>query len=60
MGLVLSRSIGQSVMIGDDIEIKVAAIGSGKARLFIVAPKDVPVHRREVWVKMQQKVEAPR
>ena len=47
--LCLSRSIGQKIMIGDGIEIMVVDIGRGKAKLGITAPKEVPVHRREVY-----------
>jgi len=47
--LVLSRNVEQTIMIGDDIEIKVVDIRGGKVRLGITAPKSVSVHRLEVY-----------
>lgn len=47
--LVLSRQRDESIMIGDDIEIMVVDIRGDKVRLGIVAPKDVPIHRKEVY-----------
>lgn len=45
--LILSRKCGESIMIGDEIEIRVLAIGDGKTRLGITGPAWVPVHQRE-------------
>jgi carbon storage regulator len=47
--LVLARDIGESIRIGDDIIIQVVTSSSGKLRLGITAPKDIPVHREEVY-----------
>jgi carbon storage regulator len=47
--LVLSRKKNESIVINDDITIVVAQIRGDKVRLGIEAPKDVPVHRREVF-----------
>jgi len=47
--LVLSRSIEQVIMIGDEIEVKVVEVRGGKVKLGINAPKNVSVHRREVY-----------
>lgn len=47
--LVLSRQRDQSIMIGDEIEITVVDIRGDKVRLGINAPKDVMVHRKEVY-----------
>jgi len=47
--LVLTRKISESIMIGDDIEIMVVSIGSDKVRIGVRAPKDVPVHRLELY-----------
>ena len=50
MGLVLSRKVGESVMIGDDVEVTFVKKCSGdKIRLAIDAPARVSVHRKEVW-----------
>jgi carbon storage regulator len=47
--LVLSRSKDQRIVIGDNIVITVVEVRGDKVRLGIEAPKDVPVHRREVY-----------
>ena len=47
--LVLTRETDQSIMIGDDIEIVVLAVQGGKVRLGINAPRNVPVHRKEIY-----------
>lgn len=47
--LVLSRKIGDSIMVGDEIEITILEIRSGQVKLGILAPGDIPVHRLEVW-----------
>ena len=49
MPLVLSRLKGETIIIGDDIEITVVGIKGNTARLSITAPPDVPVHRKEVY-----------
>src|SRR5512136_2467961 len=47
--LVLSRKINESIVINDDITIVVIEIRGDKVRLGVEAPKEVPVHRREVF-----------
>jgi len=47
--LVLSRKVGESIIISEDITITVIEIVKGKIRLGIVAPVEVPVHRKEVY-----------
>jgi len=47
--LVLSRKKNESIVINNDITITIVEIRGDKVRLGIVAPKDVPVHRQEVW-----------
>ena len=47
--LVLSRKKSETIVIGDDIVITVVEVRGDKVRLGIEAPKDVPVHRREVY-----------
>ena len=47
--LVLSRKKNESIVINDDITIVVVEIRPDKVRLGIEAPKEVPVHRREVF-----------
>ena len=47
--LVLSRKKNESIVINDDIKIVVVEIRGDKVRLGVEAPKEVPVHRREVY-----------
>jgi carbon storage regulator len=47
--LVLSRKKNESIVIANDIVITVVEVRGDKVRLGIVAPKDVPVHREEVY-----------
>ena len=47
--LVLSRKQGESIVVNDDITIVVVEIRGDKVRLGVEAPKDVPVHRNEVY-----------
>lgn len=47
--LVLSRKKNESIVINNDVVITVVEIRGDKVRLGIVAPKDVPVHRQEVY-----------
>lgn len=52
--LVLTRKINESIMIDDRIEIKVIQIEEGKIKLGISAPKDVSIHRKEIYLEIQQ------
>jgi len=47
--LILSRKLNEQIVIGDQIVITVVAIRGGNVRLGIDAPKDVPVHRQEIY-----------
>jgi carbon storage regulator len=51
--LVLTRKAKQSIMIGDEIEIKVLSNDGFKVRLGIQAPSNVPVHRTEIYLEIQ-------
>lgn len=51
--LVLTRKENQSIMIGDDIEIKVLDLKENQVKIGIVAPRTVTVHRREVYLAIQ-------
>jgi len=52
--LVLSRFRDQKVMIGDDISITVVDIRGDKVRLAFSAPRDIIIHRQEVYDKIQK------
>jgi carbon storage regulator len=53
--LVLSRRRAQSIVVGENVEIKVIDILGNKIRLGIVAPKSIPVHRKEVFDSINNK-----
>ncbi|HHT36126.1 MAG: carbon storage regulator CsrA [Candidatus Wallacebacter cryptica] len=52
--LVLTRKINESIIIGDDIKIIVVDVRGDQVKLGIEAPKDVSVHREEIYADIQQ------
>ncbi len=52
--LVLSRQKDESIIIGDDVEVTIVDIRGDKVRLGITAPKNITVHRREVYEAIQR------
>ena len=51
--LILTRKLGESITIGDDIKVSVLGIHGRQVRLGIDAPAEVVVHREEVYVRIQ-------
>jgi len=51
--LVLTRKKSESIMIGDGIEIKIIAIEGDSVKIGIEAPRDIEVHRKEVYLAIQ-------
>ena len=51
--LVLSRKLNESIVINDDIVVTVLSVKGDRVRLGINAPGEIPVHRQEVYEKMQ-------
>jgi len=47
--LVIKRKPGESVVIGDDIEVTVVSVDKNSVRLAVQAPRALPVYRRELW-----------
>jgi carbon storage regulator len=52
--LVLGRQKDESIMIGDNVEVIIIDVRGDKVRLGITAPKDIPVHRKEVYEAIQR------
>jgi carbon storage regulator len=52
--LVLSRRVGESVTIGNDIVIKIVSVSGSQIRLGITAPREVRVLREEIFIAMQE------
>jgi carbon storage regulator len=51
--LVLTRKPGQSIMIGDGVEVQVLSVAGEKVRLGITAPRDVSIFRNEVYARIE-------
>jgi carbon storage regulator len=52
--LILSRRSGESIMIGDDVRITILNARGNQVRIGVDASKDTPVHREEIYQRMQQ------
>jgi carbon storage regulator len=52
--LVLTRKTGEAIQIGDDIEIMVVSIKGDQIKLGINAPKNIEIHRKEVYLEIQR------
>ena len=51
--LILTRRIGETLMVGDDVTITVLGVKGNQVRIGVNAPKDVAVHREEIYERIQ-------
>lgn len=58
--LILTRQIGKTIRIGDDIEVTVLGTDRGGVRIGVEAPKEVKVHREEIYQRIQEEKKAQR
>lgn len=52
--LILTRRNGESLMVGDEVKITVLSIKGNQVRIGIDAPKEIAVHREEIYLRIQQ------
>lgn len=57
--LILTRRVGETLMIGDDVTITVLGVKGNQVRIGINAPKDVPVHREEIYQRIKEEKDNP-
>ena len=54
--LILTRRTGETVMIGEEVTLTVLGVKGNQVRIGINAPKNVPVHRKEIWERIKREL----
>jgi carbon storage regulator len=52
--LILTRRPQETLVVGDNIKVQVLGVKGGQVRLGVEAPREVPVYREEIWVRMKR------
>lgn len=55
--LILTRRAGETLMIGDDVTVTVLGVKGSQVRLGVEAPREVGVHREEIYLRIQRELE---
>ena len=56
--LILTRRVGETLNIGDNVQVTVLGVKGNQVRIGVNAPKDIPVHREEIYQRIQKEKEA--
>jgi len=57
--LILTRRVGETLMIGDEVTVTVLGVKGNQVRIGINAPKDVAVHREEIYQRIKREQQGP-
>jgi carbon storage regulator len=52
--LILTRRMGESIRIGDDITVLITGVDQNKVKIGITSPRHIPIYREELYLKIQQ------
>ena len=58
--LILTRRVGETVVIGNDVDVTVLGVKGNQVRLGVKAPREVSVHREEIYKRIKDEAEEPR